>query len=241
MTAQLPMTAGRRAALIVGTPLALLIIGWTALTAVAWVGEGSYPVNLSLPAHGRTVTVAVDSGDVRVSPGAGNRIRLIGTAHWALFRSRVRWQATPSGVVVRSQCRQPTGSCSFDYRVSVPRGLAPVISSGSGEITGASVSGPRVVIKNESGDITITGLASKDVTAEDQSGTITLTFAVVPDRVVVSGESGDIRLVLPPGSTAYRVRASTQSGLTTVTVPRNPSSPHVITVTDQSGNITVTH
>lgn len=114
------------------------------------------------------------------------------------------------------------------------------IEDQSGDITGTSVSGPQVFIKNESGDITITGLASKDVAAQDQSGTIALAFTTVPDRVVVSGESGDIRLVLPPGSTAYRVRASTESGLTNVTVPRNDSSAHLITVTGQSGDITVT-
>lgn len=276
MTAPLPMTTGRRAALIVGVPLALLLIGWTALTGVAFFGEGSYRIRLDLPAHGSTVTLASDSGDMAVSPAAGDRIRLRGTAHWALIRSRVTWHRTPSGVAVRSQCRQWTGSCSFDYRATVPGGLATVLSvasgnlivqgltahthlqaesgdvratalSGgveitdqSGEIAGTALSGPRVVIENESGDITITGLASQDVTAQDQSGNIILTFATVPGRVRVSNESGDVRLVLPPGSTAYHVTATTQSGVSKVMVPTNSSSTHVVTVTDQSGNITVT-
>jgi hypothetical protein len=40
----------------------LLAIGWTALTAVAWAGLGSYRVNLAAPVHGATVaTVGVDS------------------------------------------------------------------------------------------------------------------------------------------------------------------------------------
>ncbi len=269
------MTAGRRVALITGVPLALLLIGWTALTAVALVGTGSYRINLDLPVHGRTVTLAVDSGDVSVSPRAGDRIRLRGTATWALIRSRLTWQRTPSGVAVHPQCRQITGQCSFDFTVTMPSRLAMVISSASGdlsarglaapvrlqagsgdirvsalsggarindqsgEITGASLAG-RVFIQNESGDITVTGLASQDVTAQDRSGSITLTFAAVPARVRVSNESGDIRLVLPPGSTEYQVTASTRSGSTVVTVPRTTSSRHLITVTDQAGDITVT-
>ena len=269
------MTAGRRVALITGVPLALLLIGWTALTAVALVGTGSYRINLDLPVHGRTVTLAVDSGDVSVSPRADDRIRLRGTATWALIRSRLTWQRTPSGVAVHSQCRQITGECSFGFTVTMPSRLATVISSASGdlsarglaapvrlqagsgdirvsalsggarindqsgEITGASLAG-RVFIQNESGDITVTGLASQDVTAQDRSGSITLTFAAVPARVRVSNESGDIRLVLPPGSTEYQVTASTRSGSTVVTVPRSTSSRHLITVTDQSGDITVT-
>jgi hypothetical protein len=276
MTLPLPLTAGRRVALAVGVPLALLTIGWTALTAVALVGEGSYRVNLDLPAHGHTVTVAVDSGDVSISPAAGNQIRVRGTARWALIRSRVTWQSTSSGVVVRSRCQQPTGSCSFDYRVTLPGSLTTVISSGSGDVTvtglaghallqdgsgdirasalsggveikdqsgqvtGASLSGPRVLVENDSGDIAITGLASPDVTTTNHSGNITLIFTRVPQRVVVSDQSGDVRLVLPPGPTLYRVSASTQSGQTSVRVPTSSASSHVVTVTDQSGNITVT-
>ncbi len=82
------------------------------------------------------------------------------------------------------------------------------IKDQSGDITGSSLSGQRVLIENESGDISVTGLASQDVTSADQSGDITLTFARVPQRVTVSNESGDVKLVLPPGPTLYRVSAS---------------------------------
>ena len=56
----------------------------------------------------------------------------------------------------------------------------------------------------------------------------------------VSNESGNVKLVLPPGPTLYRVSASTSSGQTSVHVPTNSASSHVITVTDQSGGILVT-
>jgi Putative adhesin len=82
---------------------------------------------------------------------------------------------------------------------------------------------------------------SPAVTVASQSGNTTLTFARVPARVQVSADSGNVTLVLPPGAAAYRVAARSSDGSTAVRVRRNPTSPHVITVTDQSGNMTITH
>lgn len=270
------MTGGRRLALAIGTPIALLVIGWTGLTLVAWAGQGSYPVNLDLASRGSAVLVEADAGRISLGPGAADRIRVTGTARYALFRSQVTWRRTLSQLAVYSQCRQPTGPCSFDYRVTVPARTRVVISvrsgdlvaaglagpvtlrdksgnvhasalSGSVEITsmsgaifGIALSGPHVLVRDKSGDISITGLASRDVTVTDQSGDITVSFAAVPGHVRVSGVSGNITLILPHGSTAYRVSARTSSGQTTIGVPTNLSSPHVITVTDKSGDITVT-
>jgi DUF4097 and DUF4098 domain-containing protein YvlB len=79
------------------------------------------------------------------------------------------------------------------------------------------------------------------VTASDQSGNITLTFTKVPDRVNVSNGSGNVRLVLPRGKTLYRVNATASSGDLVVGVLRSAVSRHVITVTDGSGNVSVTY
>ena len=62
MAQPLPMTRGRIIALAIGAPLALGIFAWNAFSAVAWAGQGSYRVNVNIPAHGRTATLAVDSG-----------------------------------------------------------------------------------------------------------------------------------------------------------------------------------
>lgn len=269
------ITGSRRLALAIGVPLALALIGWSALTTVAWAGQGSYPVRLSIPVHSATATIAVDAGNLRVGPSAGDALRITGTAHYALVRSHVSWSSTSSGVSVQSQCNSPTGPCSFDYQVAVPaasrtllrdgsgtvtlRALAgPVrvtnssgdihaiglsgavhIADESGDVSGSALSGSRVVVQNQSGNITIYGVTSKNVSLLDASGDITLTFSAVPDAVHVANQSGSVTLILPHGSTAYNVNASTASGSRTVSVPTNSSSPHVITVTDESGDITI--
>jgi hypothetical protein len=47
--------------------------------------------------------------------------------------------------------------------------------------------------------------------------------------------------MLPPGNTSYQVNTTTDSGSRSITVPTNPASQHVITVTDGSGNISITN
>src|SRR5215470_8762066 len=276
MTSPLPMTPGRWAALVIGTPLALLVIGWTALTAVAFAGLGSARVNLAVPLHGRTAVVSVDEGDISVGPGPVGQLRVHGTLHYSLIRPKLSWHRSPSTIALHAHCQVPTGVCSFNYAVTVPAaarseastasgnltasGLAgtvtlstdsgdieatrisgsATISDHSGDITVTSVSGARVVIRNDSGNITGADVSSPQLTAQDQSGDITVVFTKVPDLIRISDSSGNIKLVLPPGPTAYRVTAVAAAGQTSIHVPHSPTSPHVISVTDQSGDITIT-
>jgi hypothetical protein len=275
MTGSLPMTPGRWAVLIIGTPLALLVIGWTALTAAAFAGLGSSQVNLAVPVHGRTAAVSVDEGNISAGPGPTGQLRVHGTMHYSIVRPKLRWQRSRSTIALHARCELPTGICSFDYAVTVPpvarsrvstgsgnltaSGLAGTVTLGtdsgdvmatrisgnvtisdhSGGITMTSLAGSRALITNDSGNITARGVSSQQLTAQDQSGDITVVFTKVPDLVRVSNSSGNITLVFPPGPTKYRVSASTSSGSTSIKVPQSLTSPHVISATDQSGNITI--
>ena len=219
MTNRLPMTPGRWVALVIGTPLALVAIGWTALTAVAFAGLGSSRVNLAVPFHGHTAVVNVDEGDITAGPGPAGEVRVHGTLHYSLIRPKLTWHRSGSTIALHARCQVPTGVCSVDYAVAVP----PVA---------------RSELSTASGNLTASGLAGT-VTLSTDSGDITVVFTKIPDLVKISDSSGNIKLVLPPGRTAYRVSASTSSGQTSIGVPQSPTSPHVISATDQSGNITI--
>ncbi len=221
MTKTLPMTTGRVVALIAGTPLALALIAATAFHWVADLGQGSYRVRLALPARAPAVEISVKQGDLTIGEEPDARLNLTGTVRYSLFRPAVTWHATRSGTAVFSSCNSILGGCAFDYRLGLPAGTP-------------------LVLTDNLGDITVTGVTSADVTATNQSGNVTLTFSTVPDRVTVSDQLGNITLVLPPGMTAYRVRARAGLGDTSIRVPTSVSSPHVIVVTDSSGNIEVT-
>jgi Putative adhesin len=277
MKARLPMTPGRVLALVLGIPLALVFIVSAGLEEVALAGQGTMPVRLDVPVHGRTVSVSVDQADLSVGQGAaGHRLRLTGTARYSIVRATVHRLVRPSGVSVFSHCNFPYGVCSFDYQVALPAGLPAVLSDSSGDLTlqglpghvtaydgsgdiqatalsgsasitdasgdinGTSLSGAKLILQNSSGDIAVTGLTSADVTVSNDSGDVDLTFTAIPDRVSISNSSGDVSVVLPPG-VAYRVSAQTLSGGTSIGVATSPTSPHIITVTDQSGDISITH
>ena len=277
MTTPLPMTKGRRLALLVGVPLSLALIAWTGLTEVAYAGMDSYPVRLAAPVHGSSVSLSAGAADVQVTQAAGSTLRLTGKATYSLFRSTVTWHATPSGVIVSPRCHFFIGNCSFSFRAVLPAGKRAVLSDGSGNLTlrgltgpvsagtgsgdvqanllsgivslqtgsgdvsGNGLSGPKVTLKAGSGDIAIARLASLDVVVSDGSGDISLTFSEVPSRVQVSDSSGDVKVVLPRGPTHYQVNATTNSGNRSVDVPTNSGSAHVITVTDGSGDVSVTN
>jgi hypothetical protein len=277
MSTPLPMTKGRRLALLLGVPIALALIAWTGLTEVAYAGLGSYPVRLVVPVHGSTVSLSTSAADMQVTQAARSTLWLTGKARYSLVRSTVTWHATPSGVIVSPRCHFFVGDCSFSFHVVLPAGRRAVLSdgsgnltlrgltgpvsvgsgsgdvqanllsgtvslqTGSGNITGSALAGPKVTLKAGSGNIAIDSLPSLDVVVTDGSGNIDLTFSKVPTRVRVSDSSGNVSVVLPPGPTHYQVDASTNSGSRTVTVPQGAGPAHTITVTDGSGNVSVTN
>jgi mRNA-degrading endonuclease toxin of MazEF toxin-antitoxin module len=277
MSTPLPMTKGRRLALLLGVPIALALIAWTGLTEVAYAGLGSYPVRLAVQVHGSTVSLSTSAADVQVTQAPGSTLRLTGKARYSLVRSTVTWHATPSGVIVSPRCHFFIGDCSFSFHAVLPAGKRAVLSdgsgnltlrgltgpvsvgsgsgdvqanllsgtvslqTGSGNITGSALAGPKVTLKAGSGNIAIDSLASLDVVVSDGSGNIALTFSKVPTRVQVSNSSGNISVVLPPGPTHYQVNGTTSSGNRTVSVPITTGSAHVITVSDGSGNVSVTN
>ena len=278
MTDRLPMTRGRRLALAIGVPLALIVIGGLALNEVAYAGQDSYPVHLDVPVTGGTARVSVDSGNLTVGPGAAGRLSLSGTAHYSLVRSSVTWHRTRSGVAVTSRCRFPTGVCSADLTVAIPAGARALLSDGSGDMTlrgltgyvsaeagsgnvsasglsgtadletgsgdvrGTALSGPQVTLGSGSGNVNVSGLTSAHVVASDGSGDVTLVFTKVPSYVHVKDASGNVTLILPPGrTTLYQVHASTSSGNRVINVPNSSLSHRMITVTDGSGDISITN
>jgi DUF4097 and DUF4098 domain-containing protein YvlB len=253
MTAPLPMTAGRRVALLLGVPVALALIAWTGLTEVAMAGQASYPVRLAVPVHGSTVRLSAGAGDVHVTQAAGSQLRLTGTAHYSLIRSTVTLRTTPSGVTVSPQCHFVTGVCSFDFQAVVPAGKRAVISTGSGDVTLRGLSGPAsagtgscniraeglpgaVSMETGSGDISGVTLSGPDVTFKTGSGNITVS-GLAGANVIASAGSGDINLTFT--RVPAQVRVSNGSGNVTLVLPPGKTLYRVNASTD-SGGRTVT-
>ncbi len=113
-----------------------------------------------------------------------------------------------------------------------------LLANNSGDIQGSGFTGDTQ-IRDSFGNVSVTGLAAADVTASNNSGDVVLSFSRVPDHVQVTDAFGNVTLELPPGPATYRVQAQTTFGTRTVSVPQSPSAAHVITVTNNSGDITI--
>jgi DUF4097 and DUF4098 domain-containing protein YvlB len=123
----------------------------------------------------------------------------------------------------------------------IASGLAGSIrlDNNTGDILAAGLTGDTR-LQASFGTISVTGLAGANVLASNNTGDIYLAFTQVPRQVNVTDSFGSVTLVLPPGPAAYRVQTQNSSGSTTVSVPRSPSAQNVITVHNNSGDITIT-
>lgn len=231
MSQHLEMTPARRIALLIGTPLAVLMLAWAGITAVAYAGQGDYPVRLRVPvAAGRTASVSITSGAIALSEGTAGRLAVTGTAHYAIWRSSLTPRRTASGVAVNGECHQVTGPCWFDLGVAVARGTRTEARVDSGDITASGLSA-RMTLSDTSGSITLTSV-SGDVGVFAQSGLVT-GFGISGPRLNVTDDAGTISL---SDLTVPVVTVSDASGDITLAFTSVPDS---VTVSDMSGNITL--
>src|ERR1700733_7542595 len=100
-----PMALARRAALVVGVPAVLAVIGWAAFTAVGLADQVSYRVHVSAPVTGRRVSVSIGAADATFLPGSGRRILVNAALRGSLARPSFTWRSTAAGLALNSACR----------------------------------------------------------------------------------------------------------------------------------------
>lgn len=219
MSAPLPLTPARIVTLVVGVPIALAVIGYTALGGLAQVAQASYHVAGAISPTGQSLTVRLGDGDLTLRPSSDAQIHLSGTAHYSLVRPQLGWRATPTGITLKSGCGAVPGNCVFDYTVAVPAGIAVTASSGNGNLTAV-------------------GLTSSDVTATSRTGDVSLAFARPPVAVKAHSGSGQVTVSVPD-TAAYSVVASASAGSTQIRVRTDPSSPRSIRASSGAGDVRV--
>lgn len=175
--AGLRMTPGRWVTLLLGVPIALALIGWTGFTAVAGLGQSSFPVNAVIPLqHGRLVA-SVGGADVTLhqDQAGGSTARLTGTVQYSL----VRPDFTVSGTDVSLRCRIFTGNCGLSGTLDVPADTPVDVTSGGGNMAVSGLQG-GVTLNSGGGDVTVSGIGGLtylstgggNVTASDLGGTL---------------------------------------------------------------------
>jgi len=258
MNKKLPMTPGRWAALALGVPLCLVVVGYTGFDLVAQAGLGKIPVSYSFPPGARQVSVTTSGGNVLLRQLSGTQGTLTGTGVYSLIRPRVSKHFAAGRASVNYDCASlPAGNCGLNATVSVPGGTTVTVSTGGGnidatgttgritlstsggDVTASQVAGP-LALSTDGGNIQATGVAATQVIADTGGGDIDIVFLTVPRDVEVSTDGGNVTIVVPAGTTKYHVIANTAGGNVTDALQQDSSAKNLITATSGGGDITIT-
>jgi hypothetical protein len=194
----LPMTRGRRTALIIGAPVAVALIAacvplWArgALQIVASHDQVGYTVTLHAPVRDGQVRVSVGNGNMvfRTSPAARD-ISVLGRLSGSLGRPTFSHPSKADGLDLNSNCDVPFGVCNINFRVTAPAGLPVTLHDSFGNLTAGHLPGP-VNLSDNSGDIYTSDLGGR-IELNDQFGNINASRLHGSVRVV--NNSGDIDL-----------------------------------------------
>jgi len=187
----------------------------------------------------RLVLSAPGGGDIRVRNGSGVRIvRRTST----LEGVQISGKRTLAGgtLTIRDRCdgRGFLGRtiCSADYDVTVPRGVALVLSTVAGDVTVDDVA-QTVQAKTVAGDIDASGcLPSVDV--HSVAGDVVVETRCAPRTLFADTNVGDVDLVVPAGR--YALTTDTRSGDVHVAgVVTAPASDRIVRASTIGGDIDV--
>jgi DUF4097 and DUF4098 domain-containing protein YvlB len=250
-----PMTRGRRAALVIGVPLCLVLVAYNGLGLLANFGEGKYPVSYTAPASTKALILNV-TGQLTIKPTAASQATLTGTARYSLVRAALADHTSAGTTTLGYGCAVPVGDCELDATVTVPATITtltassgggnatvtgttgPVrLSSGDGNLSVAHASGP-LTLNTASGSIQVSAIRSATVSASSGDGSIQAT-GVTSATITANTDSGGIA---ESGITATTTTASTgdgniqATGVTSATITANTDSGNI----DESGIATTT-
>lgn len=255
--ARLPMTPGRRLALLFGVPACLALVAAAGFSLVSQVGTASMSVSYQFPAAASRVSVTSSGGQVLLRESASSTTAtLTGTADYSLVRPHFTHEFNGGVAYYDYRCTVGFVNCALNATVSVPRGIAVTVNTGGGNVTaqgdtgditlstgGGDVTADRIAgvlgISTGGGDIQADAISAPQVTANTGGGDITITFTTPPRDVQVSTGGGDITIILPPGNTQYHLTTEPAGGSLGGNVPDDTSSPNTITATSGGGDITI--
>jgi hypothetical protein len=121
--------------------------------------------------------------------------------------------------------------------IQIPRSLRVQVSTGTGAIWLRSLAG-QISATADVGSVHGQGLLSRQADLRTDVGSISAVFAVTPQRLVASADTGSVTLGVP-GSASYAVTATAGLGAVSLNVPRSASSAHVIRASADVGSVTI--
>ncbi len=154
----LRMSPGRWAALAIGVPVALALIGWTGFSLVSAVAKGSYPFSYPVPVRDGHVAVNLNFGNVTIRQTSGSTASLTGVVQYGLVRPGISESTTAGGADAGVNCDGVDTNCNANATLAVPAKTAVTVSSDGGDI-GVSGFASDIALSAEGGNVTASNLA----------------------------------------------------------------------------------
>ena len=212
---------------------ALTLLPMAACGGGTTTDEVSYTIDQSVTAlvvDARAASVAIDAGDGPVTVTEKHRYS---DAKPATAR-RVdggTLQLTESG------CGKDNVRCETEFRVRIPSATTAQITAHAGAVKVHGLAGD-VHVTTEAGAVEGTGLSGDTVVVKTQAGATSLEFTEAPSTLQATTEVGAVEVHVP-GAAAYAVEVDTDVGKSTVTVRKDPASPHRIRISTQVGAVSI--
>jgi hypothetical protein len=229
---RLPITPGRRAAILIGVPIVFLILATGGFAAVGGAAAASFPVAESVPIPGGKLTMNLGGGGsatLRGSDVNSATARVSGIVTYHLTRPSLQVGA---GDISLNCPKVNAGNCGLNATVDVPPGIALNVQTGGGNLTASDLSG-GATLNTDGGDLTLTNVAGQSDLALASSGGNVHLSQVSSQAVTISADGGDIT-----GSavTAAALTASSGGGDVTLTLA---GAPRDLQVNADGGNVTI--
>jgi hypothetical protein len=220
--------------------LAVAALLWGTLNVVNLLAHAVHRFTSTFPAAGiGTVDVSTDRGSVRVIASDRDDISLHGYISDGLGGTEHSARVRGDRLVVDAGCAFPVAYwCTASYTLRVPRDTKVVLWSGSGSISVSGVAG-AVDVSSQHGSINASRLRSPRVNADTDHGSVRLQFATAPRQVNAWSDHGDVEVIVPRTSDAYRVELSADHGDTRADVRTDPAESRVVHLRSDHGDVTV--
>jgi len=229
------LTSGRIAALIMGVPVTLSLIGWTGYNVVAAISPGSYLFSYGIPVSNGQLNAGIDAGNLTLHQGGtASSAEMAGTVHYTLEPpSLAEYPGMNNQPQYSFNCASvPQGTCYSDATLAVPVSTAVTLDTGGGNalvnaFTGTltlTTDGGNINSGSLSGKLNLnTGGGSLYSSQLDDSGTL---------QIVTQGGNVAAGALTAPG-------ADIDSGGGEVTISTTLEDSGLLQITAEGGNVTV--
>lgn len=233
-------TSTRRAIVIVGSLIAVLLVLALAVPAVSRLLSSTEETTHELPAELTTLTLDGGVGDVTVRALApGESPSAVATTRSGLISPDVGVEVSGGTAELSDDCDGGWwGNCSVSWEITVPAEAAVSINHDVGDLEASDLAG-ALVLTGDVGSITATGTLATDVEARTSVGDVTLEFTQTPGSVRAQSSTGDVTVSVPADDTAYRVTASTSVGSVDNSLGSDSSASSSIDARSSVGDVTL--